>query len=60
MPGRPPTLTHCPYCAVQCGIGLVAGGRPATLAPQEGFPTNRAGLCSKGGPRWSCSSTRGG
>ncbi len=27
---------------------MVAGGRPATLQPQEDFPTNRGGLCSKG------------
>ena len=43
----PPTLTHCPYCSLQCGIGVVAGDRPATLQPIE-FPTNRGGLCSKG------------
>ena len=45
-----PTDTHCPYCSFQCGITLVAGSRPATLQPQEDFPTNRGGLCSKG---WS-------
>ncbi len=44
------TRTHCPYCSLQCGIVLTAGGRPATLRPQEEFPTNRGGLCSKG---WS-------
>jgi assimilatory nitrate reductase catalytic subunit len=27
---------------------MVAGNRPATLQPQEDFPTNRGGLCSKG------------
>src|SRR6478735_4552364 len=27
---------------------MVAGDRPATLQPQEDFPTNRGGLCSKG------------
>ncbi len=43
-----PTLTHCPYCSLQCGIGLVAGDRPADLQPQPDFPTNRGGLCSKG------------
>ena len=42
------TRTHCPYCSLQCGIVLTAGGRPATLRPQEDFPTNRGGLCSKG------------
>ena len=43
-----PTLTHCPYCSLQCGISLVAGDRPAVLEPQTDFPTNRGGLCSKG------------
>ena len=45
---RSDTDTHCPYCSLQCGIVLTAGGRPATLRPQEDFPTNRGGLCSKG------------
>ena len=43
-----PTATHCPYCSLQCGILMVAGDRPATLQPQDDFPTNRGGLCSKG------------
>ena len=47
-PTRTPTKTHCPYCSLQCGISMVAGDRPATLVPQEDFPTNRGGLCSKG------------
>ena len=42
------TRTHCPYCSLQCGIVLTAGDRPATLRPQDDFPTNRGGLCSKG------------
>ncbi len=40
--------THCPYCALQCGMTVTAGDRPATLVPQEDFPTNRGGLCVKG------------
>lgn len=47
------TLTHCPYCSLQCGVSMVAGSRPATLVPQEDFPTNRGGLCSKG---WTATS----
>jgi assimilatory nitrate reductase catalytic subunit len=43
------TLTHCPYCSLQCGMNVTAGDRPATLVPAE-FPTNKGGLCSKG---WS-------
>jgi assimilatory nitrate reductase catalytic subunit len=52
-PAITPTLTHCPYCSLQCGISLVAGGRPATLQPQPDFPVNRGGLCSKG---WTAAS----
>jgi assimilatory nitrate reductase catalytic subunit len=33
---------------LQCGIVLTAGDRRATLRPQDDFPTNRGGLCSKG------------
>jgi len=45
---RSVTDTHCPYCSLQCGVTLTAGGRPPTLVPQEDFPTNRGGLCAKG------------
>lgn len=40
--------THCPYCALQCGMSLVpdAAGRLAVAA--RDFPTNRGGLCRKG------------
>ena len=47
-----PTLTHCPYCSLQCGIslGINAGtsARRIDLQPLDDFPTNRGGLCSKG------------
>src|SRR3954462_9822604 len=43
------TLTHCPYCSLQCGMNVTAGDRPATHVPAD-FPTDRGGLCSKG---WS-------
>jgi assimilatory nitrate reductase catalytic subunit len=43
----PVTETHCPYCALQCGIAL----RPVTssiqLEPTD-FDVNRGGLCAKG------------
>ena len=35
--------THCPYCALQCGMSLSG----STVTPRE-FPTNRGGLCQKG------------
>ncbi|WP_131784216.1 molybdopterin-dependent oxidoreductase [Protofrankia symbiont of Coriaria ruscifolia] len=42
------TATHCPYCSLQCGIVLHPGSRGIGVTPQEDFPTNRGGLCSKG------------
>ncbi|MBV9850340.1 MAG: molybdopterin oxidoreductase family protein [Armatimonadetes bacterium] len=43
------TPTHCPYCAMQCGMNLVAGGGGLlTVAPRPDFPTNKGGLCQKG------------
>ncbi|RTL67982.1 MAG: nitrite reductase [Pseudonocardiaceae bacterium] len=41
---RMPADTHCPYCALQCGMTVGAGGE---VAPRD-FPTNRGGLCQKG------------
>ena len=43
-----PTPTHCPYCSLQCGIALQVAPDRIHLTPQEDFPTNRGGLCSKG------------
>ena len=44
----PEVATHCPYCALQCGMTLRAdaSGR-VEVAPRD-FPTNRGGLCQKG------------
>jgi assimilatory nitrate reductase catalytic subunit len=41
--------THCPYCALQCGMVLRAGAErgPVEVLPRD-FPTNRGGLCQKG------------
>jgi assimilatory nitrate reductase catalytic subunit len=39
--------THCPYCALQCGMTLVRDGDRLTVAPRD-FPTNKGGLCRKG------------
>ena len=47
MDGRP-TLTHCPYCSLQCGITLRVAPDRVDLASQEDFPINRVGLGSKG------------
>ncbi|MDQ2798361.1 MAG: molybdopterin-dependent oxidoreductase, partial [Armatimonadota bacterium] len=41
--------THCPYCALQCGMNLApdAGGL-LQVQPRPDFPTNKGGLCQKG------------
>ncbi|MFJ7990546.1 molybdopterin oxidoreductase family protein [Streptomyces sp. NPDC096351] len=43
--------THCPYCALQCGMSLRATGvpeRPAEVVDRTDFPVNRGALCGKG------------
>ena len=42
------TPTHCPYCALQCGMNLVNDNGLITVAPRPDFPTNKGGLCQKG------------
>jgi assimilatory nitrate reductase catalytic subunit len=39
--------THCPYCALQCGMSLTSEQGRYVVAPRD-FPTNRGGLCRKG------------
>ncbi|MFJ5665640.1 molybdopterin oxidoreductase family protein [Micromonospora chalcea] len=39
--------THCPYCALQCGMLLRATGDGVEVGARD-FPTNRGGLCQKG------------
>jgi len=41
------TVTHCPYCALQCGMILVQNGSQISVAARD-FPTNKGGLCRKG------------
>jgi assimilatory nitrate reductase catalytic subunit len=40
--------THCPYCALQCGMGLrpTAGGTVDVV--ERDFPVNKGALCGKG------------
>jgi assimilatory nitrate reductase catalytic subunit len=41
--------THCPYCALQCGITLRAGERGALVVDGDPkFPVNAGALCMKG------------
>lgn len=42
------TATHCPYCALQCGMNLVPQDGRLTVAARPDFPTNKGGLCRKG------------
>ncbi|WP_426363752.1 molybdopterin oxidoreductase family protein [Streptomyces sp. E-08] len=43
--------THCPYCALQCGMSLRPTGDPelpAEVVERTAFPVNRGALCGKG------------
>ncbi|MDX3413755.1 molybdopterin oxidoreductase family protein [Streptomyces sp. MD20-1-1] len=44
------TSTHCPYCALQCGMNLTpaADGRSVEVSERADFPVNRGALCGKG------------
>lgn len=39
--------THCPYCALQCGMTLREADGEVAVLPRW-FPTNQGGLCQKG------------
>ncbi|MFD3482565.1 molybdopterin oxidoreductase family protein [Streptomyces sp. NPDC058665] len=43
--------THCPYCALQCGMSLRRTGDEdpgVEVVERTGFPVNRGALCGKG------------
>ncbi|MEU9254284.1 molybdopterin oxidoreductase family protein [Streptomyces sp. NPDC048270] len=44
------TATHCPYCALQCGMNLrpEPGGAGVAVEERADFPVNRGALCGKG------------
>lgn len=45
------TDTHCPYCALQCGMGLRvdgAAGPAVEVVERPAFPVNRGAMCGKG------------
>ncbi|WP_374773863.1 molybdopterin oxidoreductase family protein [Streptomyces sp. NBC_01310] len=44
------TATHCPYCALQCGMNLrpEPGGAGVVVEERADFPVNRGALCGKG------------
>ncbi|MFE9135661.1 molybdopterin oxidoreductase family protein [Streptomyces sp. NPDC007355] len=51
MPEVTAVPTHCPYCALQCGMSLRPTGAPelpAEVVERTDFPVNRGALCGKG------------
>ncbi|MET8785007.1 MULTISPECIES: molybdopterin-dependent oxidoreductase [unclassified Streptomyces] len=43
------TPTHCPYCALQCGMNLTPlPGGGVEVTERADFPVNRGALCGKG------------
>ena len=42
------TATHCPYCALQCGMNVTQGPDGLTVSGNAAFPVNKGGLCVKG------------
>jgi assimilatory nitrate reductase catalytic subunit len=40
--------THCPYCALQCGMRVTRSGTGLATAGDPDFPVNRGALCIKG------------
>lgn len=50
LPEAPaPTSTHCPYCALQCGMRLTPDATDRVkVTGRADFPVNRGALCGKG------------
>ncbi|MEU3986421.1 molybdopterin oxidoreductase family protein [Streptomyces sp. NPDC026672] len=42
------TPTHCPYCALQCGMNVTPVPGGAEVTERADFPVNRGALCGKG------------
>ena len=40
--------THCPYCALQCGMTVTPDGAGGHVVAGRDYPTNKGGLCRKG------------
>ena len=41
------SATHCPYCALQCGMNLTLQSGLVSIS-ERNFPANKGGLCIKG------------
>ena len=48
------TATHCPYCALQCGMHVGGTSGAPTVSGDPRFPVNQGGLCVKG---WAAGAT---
>ncbi len=48
------TLTHCPYCALQCGTEISGPRQKARISGDAAFPVNKGALCVKG---WTAAAT---
>lgn len=46
--------THCPYCALQCGMRLARSGGGWSVTGNPDFPVNAGALCVKG---WTAAAT---
>lgn len=47
------TITHCPYCALNCGLKLVSEGQTVTGSRKwKQSPFSSGGLCAKGVTAW--------
>ena len=42
------TATHCPYCALQCGMYLSVTNEQVCVIKHNAFPVNKGALCVKG------------
>ncbi len=53
-PERPPVLSHCPYCALNCGIGLDVDDEGLLLGQTrwKKSPLTAGAVCSKGSTAW--------
>ncbi|WP_214410936.1 molybdopterin oxidoreductase family protein [Sphaerisporangium fuscum] len=40
--------THCPYCALQCGMNVGEDAGKITITPRDDVPANGGALCQKG------------
>ncbi len=49
-----PVATHCPYCAMQCGMLLSGTGNEVSVQGNAEFPVNNGSLCIKG---WTSAET---